>query len=530
VLATGIALLSYAPAQAQNIQFPLNESFAGTSTANFELGGSAALNSGYLRLTSNSTNEAGYAILKNSFSSKQGFSISFEFFSYGGTNDADGISVFLVDAVGTDPTTTPSQFAIGAYGGSLGYAQKTAAGGATDIPGATNGYLGIGIDEFGNYATSSEGRVGGSATSVPQAVTLRGPGNGLNGYGLLTSSGTLDFTLSVGTARAQVGSPDYRKAYIYVVPANGGYNVTVKIQHGAIITTTTNNYAVSTPPANLRIGFAGSTGNFTNYHEIRNLSILDNPYASDDEAQTRYDKAVDINVMDNDLGIGAALDPESVDLDPSEDGIQDKFEVIGKGTFTVNKQGVVTFTPTGTFAGVVTTPYVVSDILRTQTDPRVSNPATISVTVTGADVATSVTGPATVLPGSLLTYTVTTTNNGQETATDLLPTLLLPAGLTIAPSADYTYDAATGLVTFNQTTLAANQTISNSVTFNVPISSVTAIVATSNYAYPTGAVVADPTSTNNSATITTTIAGTNTVAVTCATPGKDGPATLDTPG
>jgi hypothetical protein len=530
VLVAGISLLSYFPAQAQ---FPINEPFTGTeaTTPNFVLGGTASLGTGYLRLTSNVDNQAGYAILKNTFSSRKGFSISFEFSIYGGTGPsyADGISVFLVDADGTDPTTNPPQFNIGAYGGSLGYGQKTkAAGASTDIPGATKGYLGIGLDEYGNYSTTFEGLVGGGTNRIPQSVALRGPAdpdNPLGGYAFLTTSGTLPFDLNVSTARAQVGSPDYRKAYIYVVPTNGGYNVTVRIQHGATITTTTSNYAVKTPPENLRIGFAGSTGNFNNIHEIRYLTVLDNPVAVDDVAQTRYDKAVTIPILKNDRGIAAALDSATVDLDPNTAGRQMELLVADKGTFVVNDKGVVTFTPLGTFSGVVSIPYVVSDVLRTDTDLRLSNPATISVTVTGADVATSVTGPATALPGSQVTYTVSTTNIGLETATNVIPTLLLPSGLTIA-SGDYSYNPITGLVTFNQATLTANQTTSNSVVVSMPSSGT--ITATSNYTYPTAAAaIPDPVSANNSATIRTTVTGLSTVITTCATPGKDGPAILD---
>jgi hypothetical protein len=525
VLVAGISLLSYLPAHAQ---FPINEAFTSASSPNFVLGGNATLGTGYLQLTTNGADQRGFAILKNQFSSQKGFSISFEFSIYGGTgvSKADGISVFLVDAEGTNPDPDPAQseFKIGAYGGSLGYGQKTrAAGAGEDIPGATKGYLGIGIDEYGNYATPFEGLIGGATSRVPQAVTLRGPAdpnNPLGGYEFLTTSGSLPFTLDVATRRAEPGSPDYRKAYIYVLPANGGYNVTVRIQHGTDITTTTSNYAVSKPPANLRIGFAGSTGNFNNYHEIRYLTVLDNPVAVDDVAQTRYDKAVDIPVLNNDQGIGAAIDPTTVDLDPNTAGIQTNFLVDDKGTFAVNDKGVVTFTPLGTFSGVVSIPYVVSD-----TDLRLSNPATISVTVTGADVATSVTGPATALPGSQVTYTVSTTNIGLETATNVIPTLLLPPGLTIATSADYTYDSITGLVTFNQTTLAANQTTSNSVVVSMPSSGT--ITATSNYTYPTGAAIPDPVSANNLATIKTTVTGLSTVITTCATPGKDGPATLN---
>ena len=229
LLTFGLLLLSR-PARAQ---FPINEAFTGPTTPSFTLGaggtsaaaqltGTATV-PGYLRLTNNTTNQAGYATLNSSFASPAGFSISFEFFSFNAavgstssaTTGADGISVFLLDANGTDPRI-PGQFTIGAFGGSLGYAQKTAASGAvtTDVPGVSKGYLGIGLDEFGNYSNPTEGRIGGSSSgSVPQAVALRGPGTGITGYNYLTG-GAVGFPLSfpASTIEAQSTSAEYRKA------------------------------------------------------------------------------------------------------------------------------------------------------------------------------------------------------------------------------------------------------------------------------------------------------------------------------
>jgi hypothetical protein len=58
----------------------------------------------------------------------------------------------------------------GGYGGSLGYAQNT----DTNLPGLLGGYLGIGFDEFGNFLTQSQARVGGFGNTRKDTVTLRG--------------------------------------------------------------------------------------------------------------------------------------------------------------------------------------------------------------------------------------------------------------------------------------------------------------------------------------------------------------------
>ena len=356
---------------------------------------------------------------------------------------------------------------------------------------------------------------------MAQNVTLRGPGTGLTGYQFLTSSGALPFSVDVATVRAQPGSADYRKAFIYVVAANGAYNVTVRIQRGNTILTTTDSYPITTPPANLRIGFAGSTGGSTNIHEIRNLAIVNNPVAVDDLAGTNYNTPVTFSVVANDRAFGTTLNNSTVDLDPTTPAQETSFTVAGQGTFTVNANGVVTFTPVTGFAGTVTIPYTVNDLLG-----QMSNPGKITVVVKGADVATNVSGPASANPGSQITYTVNTTNIGSLTATNISPTLQLLAGLTIPASPGYTYNSASGLVTFSQTTLAQNASVINSITFTVPASGTTSIVATSGYTYPVGAVVADPVASNNTSTLTTTVTGPATIATACATPGKDGPVSL----
>ncbi|MDU0372748.1 T9SS type A sorting domain-containing protein [Hymenobacter endophyticus] len=521
--ACGIGLACTTTALAQ---FPRVESFKNTTTSGtgFRLGGNPkaavltaasgtdANGSGYLRLTDSGNNQSGFAIDNSSFPAPSGFSISFEFYSYGG-NGADGFSVFLIDA----DKTSAAAFTIGASGGSLGYAQKTSDPISDGVP---NGYVGIGIDEFGNFANPTEGRVGGPG-SRPDAVSLRGPGNGRSAtdYPYLAGSGSLPFSLDVATVRAQQGDADFRRAYIDVIPqTNGTYQITVRIQHGNAVTTAVNRVTISTPPSNLRIGFSGSTGAVNNFHEIRNLAIVKAPFANDDVAGTKYNVPVTLNILNNDIAQGSNLDPASVDLNPSTTAVDNEYTVAGQGTFRVSPNGVVTFTPSGTFSGIVTIPYTVASVLNDR-----SSPANIAITVTGADVATTVGGPSSVNPGSSTSYVVTTYNNGQEDAINVIPTLRLPTDVKYV-SGGSDYNATTRVVSFAPTTLTDGQSVSNNVVLTFP-GALGTYSLVSDYTY-NGSVVPDAVAANNSSTLAVTVAGPGNVAGVCAMPGKDGVATL----
>ncbi len=501
-------------------QFPRVESFQNGSATGFVLGGSAILtsgnadpaNDGYLRLTTKSGNQSGFAIDASSFPAPNGFSISFEFFAYGGTG-ADGFSVFLVDA----DQTTAATFTPGASGGSLGYAQKTQSPISNGVP---HGYIGIGIDEFGNYSNPTEGRVGGPGFT-PDAVAIRGAGDGRSNtdYPYLTGSPTLPFSLDVPARAIEEGDDDYRRAYIDVIPVvvggNTTYRITVRIQHGYAVQTAVRNFTVPRPPNNLRIGFSGSTGGQTNTHEIRNLAIQQAPFLADDVASTNYNQSVSIDLLNNDLFNYATYKPGSVDLNPRVAGPQQSLTT-PQGVFEVTPEGIVTFTPSGTFAGVVTVPYTATDVLGVA-----GSPANITIIVRGADIANSVSGPTAAGPGAQVQYTVTTSNLGPLPATNAVPTLQLPAGLADVVVSSGTYDSGTGLVTFGPSDLASGGTpATNTVSFTAPTSgSVTGTTANT-------ATEPDPVSANNIASIKTTISGLANVAGVCATPGNDGPGSL----
>lgn len=505
-------------AQAQAVGFPRAASFKDTDASGFTLGGSATLTNypagdGALRLTNATSNQAGYAIDNQTFVSTQGFSVSFEFFSYGTTTTppADGFSVFLVDADGTTPG---NGFSIGAIGGSLGYAQRNTE------PGVTKGYLGIGIDEFGNYGIASEAKTGGylDRTLLPNAVSLRGPYNSADasrttGYAYLAGSNTLPFNLAVGTSATNPGSRitdpnslDYRKAYINVIPVttNGStvYKITIRIQNGQSVTTAVNNVIVTNPPTSLRVGFSGSTGANNSIHEIRGLAVVQAPIAVDDSSKTSYDQIVIVRILDNDTSSGAAIDPATVDLDPSTVAHETSYTVANEGTFTVDDIGVVTFKPFGSFAGTITIPYTVQN-----KNQDISNPGTLTMVVEGAEVATLVNGPSSMNPGQTATFSVNTTNNGQLVSQDVTPIMTLPAGFTVVGSLPTGATMATdnsGITTINfaSATLAVGELAVNTVQVLVAPT-----LATGNYnvaaayAYPSGAIIPDAVAGNNASTL-----------------------------
>ena len=112
--------------------------FSGTNyTANLTSGGVDASGDGWLRLTSTGNNQIGSAYYDTAFTASNAtVYASFDYASWGGSG-ADGISFFLYDG--------SQAFDLGADGGSLGYAQKTG------VDGLAGGYLGVAIDEYGNF-------------------------------------------------------------------------------------------------------------------------------------------------------------------------------------------------------------------------------------------------------------------------------------------------------------------------------------------------------------------------------------------
>src|SRR5580704_15666735 len=150
-------------------QFKVTQSFTDASAPGWTLTGNAFLTapsldpvgSGWLRLTAAATNQKGVALYTGgSFSGAQAVVMKFNYVSWGGTG-ADGIGLFLYDS---------TQDMSGAQnGGGLGYCQ------------GAGGYLGIGLDEYGNFSTVNRCTSGGPGFS-PDSLVIRGPDGTGNPY------------------------------------------------------------------------------------------------------------------------------------------------------------------------------------------------------------------------------------------------------------------------------------------------------------------------------------------------------------
>lgn len=228
--------------------------------------------SGALRLTPLTTGRVGFVTYNKALPTTGGLDISFKQAQYGGSG-ADGLSLFLVD--GTTTTITP-----GFSGGSLGYSAATTNTGS-HVPGVTNGLIGIGLDKYGHFSDSiyagsgcAAGTGPGSAgpglapNVIPNRVVVRGPGNGMQGYCFLGTSGDLGTLLTGNGTKA--GSTV--QVHIVIDPS------TVTNRHVTVSLNGTQEVQVPVPQAfidasTFKFGFSGSTGDVTDIHEIWDLQI-----------------------------------------------------------------------------------------------------------------------------------------------------------------------------------------------------------------------------------------------------------------
>ena len=193
-----------------------NSGFLGSSTA--PSSGSSQtpdpVGSGALRFSNagpgSGNQERGAIVSATPTPTGQGIQVTFKTVTYGGDSGgtgkdgADGISFFLIDPSRLPVTTTGAKgvpTAVGATGGSLGYSCSNSNGPPQGVTydGLTGGYIGLGIDEFGNFlngttnlATNTTAVADNTATGygfTPGRIGLRGAGS-ISWQALTTAYGT----------------------------------------------------------------------------------------------------------------------------------------------------------------------------------------------------------------------------------------------------------------------------------------------------------------------------------------------------
>lgn len=399
---------------------------------------------GWLQLTDQDGFRKGGLLYNRPLPGNGGLQVTFDQYQYGGSG-ADGIGFYLVDG-GVDLTSA------GGDGGSLGYAQRNL------DPGVDGGYLGIGLDAYGNFVNDGENRGKGCPddqkspiTGDPQVkntVTLRGPGQGIEGYCYLASTIAPDPSAPSGYVSTLPGSlreggttpdPDAdpnpaKRTVRLTVSAEPKPLVTVEIdfQDGQGLQQVLSYRMTTEAPPTYKFGFSGSTGGFTDTHLIRGLTGNSvTPLSSLNLVKTdaqgtgatyhagdtvHYNFLVTNTSADTLTGV-TVTDPGITDVRCPRSTLGPmgtptaSMECTGSHLITGADANAGRFTNTaaahGTSTGGATIP---------------SNNSTVTVDVVQPDhrLAITKTSDATgpVGPGDTITYTVTVKNTGDAPATD----------------------------------------------------------------------------------------------------------------
>lgn len=226
-----------------------------------------AIVSGRMRLTEAKSNQSTASTYQRLFPAADNLvEIQFDHYAYGG-NGADGIALVLSDAA-----ITPQP---GAFGGPLGYGFKPG------INGFAGGWLGVGIDEFGNFSGE-----GGSYNigQRRQSVAVRGSGAGTSGYRYLRGTCNNGTTNTSGSCLSPVVdgnnvSPAHR--YKITIDSQSAGRSIVKIERntGSGFVTLVPAFDAAAEayqasiPNDFLLSLTGSTGGSNNNHEIDNVQI-----------------------------------------------------------------------------------------------------------------------------------------------------------------------------------------------------------------------------------------------------------------
>jgi large repetitive protein len=260
---------------------------------------SDAQGSGTLRLTPDTGGKVGGIFASTSVPTSQGLDATFNTFQYGTATPAgaDGIA-FVLGA--TNPASPSTPTAIGPTGGALGYSSTSATSPAQS--GLPYGYMGIGLDAYGNFSNKQYEGSGCTnpsniSTLMPGQVVIRGPGNGTVGYCPVQSSATTSTSPSL-TLTASTRSASQIPVEVVINPTSstlttasglsvpaGDYDVTFTpvggtatslvgtlptVPSGLYPSSWVNSAGI---PKQLLFGWVASTGAVLDYHELNNAVV-----------------------------------------------------------------------------------------------------------------------------------------------------------------------------------------------------------------------------------------------------------------
>ncbi|PPI24259.1 cell wall anchor protein [Rathayibacter sp. AY1B1] len=450
---------------------------------------------GFLQLTDNRTNLKGGAVFNRPIPSVAGLDVQFDQYQYqsvASLQGADGIAFFLTDG-------SRNLTAAGAPGGSLGYGQSS----TTD--GVNGGYLGIGLDVYGNFS-STDGGLGGTGCAGSPAppgrfggrIVARGPGQDRTGYCYIQGNNVpnglagLRPLVNVGTPTA----PDATTGRTIRVTVSPASPPVVTVYYGARaglaaadLTQAMQFTMPTTAPSTYKLGFTASTGGSSDTHLIRNVSVssvntLDDitlvkqidrttaqPSAYTEGAAIPYQFVVTNGSIKASLSGIVVTDPKVATITCAATTLAPLASTTCTGSHTVTAAEAVagslvntaTASATRTASGETTT--TVTSRTATVTAPIATPAPSLSLTKTA--LLTDTNGNAQADAGEQIRYSFLALNSGNVTlqtvaVADPKVTGITPASTQLAPGASATFTSAP--YTVLQTDIDKGTAVTNTAT------------------------------------------------------------------